>query len=291
MFAKVLELAIVIIGCLLISRSEADATIEGFVYYSCGPTQIPVSGSEVFLLNSNGTTIGTETTNSTGSFMFYGIKAGYYYINLADSPLYVPFEDELGFQIGSFDTYVPVEYPVAGIIQLTVPPAVSLQCSQQTLENPCTIPQAYSPCNDEIHMENYQTQSGSCPILVTCTWTAASEYCDASTGTQLVTLVDTVAPSLTVPPDVNVQCPSSTSPSTTGTATATDNCSTPVITYSDQTSGNQCQETIVRTWQATDACYNSAMGVQMIAVADISSPMFTSVPEDTTTECTNTSPQ
>jgi hypothetical protein len=57
------------------------------------------------------------------------------------------------------------------------------------------------------------------------------------TYTQIITVVDTTAPSFTTSPDdVTVQCSASSEPSVTGTAAANDNCDTSVaITYADTT--------------------------------------------------------
>jgi hypothetical protein len=59
-----------------------------------------------------------------------------------------------------------------------------------------------------------------------------------------------------------------------GMATATDNCSLPVITYTDVNSGNQ----IVRTWKATDAAGNISTAVQTIKLSTAFSGSVVSVP-------------
>ena len=126
--------------------------------------------------------------------------------------------------------------------------------------------------------------SGSGTIVRT--WTAADACGNATAGTQTITVVDTTNPTLTVPRDVTVGCHDSTTPAATGQATATDDCSSPIVTYVDRASLSGCSGsgTIVRTWTATDACGNSASGVQTITVADTADPTLT-VPHDITVGC------
>jgi uncharacterized repeat protein (TIGR03806 family) len=81
---------------------------------------------------------------------------------------------------------------------------------------------------------------------------------------------DTTAPVLACPGNVTIPCGSSTAPSATGRATATDNCdATPSVTFSDSVAGGPCPVpgTITRTWRATDACGNTATCQQVITLA------------------------
>ncbi len=100
-------------------------------------------------------------------------------------------------------------------------------------------------------------------------------------------VLDDVAPSLTCPDDVTVECTESTEVDATGTATATDNCSTATITYTDVLVLGACPQnyTILRTWYASDACGNMITCVQTINVMDSTPPSIT-CPADTTLECT-----
>ncbi len=76
-----------------------------------------------------------------------------------------------------------------------------------------------------------------------------------------------------------------TNPDATGTATATDNCNTPVcdvtVAYEDSVvDGCGVSEVITRTWTATDSAGNASSCVQTITVTDTASPILDSCPED-----------
>jgi len=114
--------------------------------------------------------------------------------------------------------------------------------------------------------------------IITRTWTATDAAGNSSSSTQVITIVDNTKPTISDPADVTVNCGASTLPSATGTATATDNCSTPTVTYSDLTSGN----TITRTWKATDASGNYATSTQVITIGSAFSASVTSVPTNST---------
>jgi hypothetical protein len=80
--------------------------------------------------------------------------------------------------------------------------------------------------------------------------------------------VDTTAPVINCPPDATVEEYSSTEPSATGTATATDNCDpSPTISHSDVT-GGVSPVVITRTWVATDCAGNHSSCVQTITVVE-----------------------
>ena len=85
------------------------------------------------------------------------------------------------------------------------------------------------------------------------------------------TFIDTEKPVISCPGNVTVSCGSSTVPSATGSASATDNSGgTITIIYNDVISGN----TITRTWKATDASGNFSTCIQTIT---LTAPFTTSV--------------
>lgn len=112
-----------------------------------------------------------------------------------------------------------------------------------------------------------------CNVTLTVTDLAgASDSCSTE-----VIIDDTIAPVITCPADVTIECDQSTDPANTGTATATDICDPdPEITWADIETPGACPEekTITRTWTATDACGNQSSCVQTINVVDTTPPVI-----------------
>jgi hypothetical protein len=109
------------------------------------------------------------------------------------------------------------------------------------------------------------------------TLTVTDEEGAPAACTAIVTIMDTTAPSLNCPADLPVECDQPTDPSSTGMATATDACdSSPTVTFSDEVTPGTCpnEETITRTWTATDASGNSSSCVQTIEVVDTTPPVI-----------------
>ncbi|MBK8922692.1 MAG: HYR domain-containing protein [Saprospirales bacterium] len=131
-----------------------------------------------------------------------------------------------------------------------------------------------------------------CPqnnYVVFRTWMATDGAGNTASCTQVITVTDNVPPTISCPANTTVDCTESTLPPATGTAGATDNCSTPEIGYNDgpPTPGDCPQEyTINRTWLARDACGNTAGCVQTIFVQDITPPML-SCPPAVSVECSD----
>lgn len=156
---------------------------------------------------------------------------------------------------------------------ITCPPDVTVKCDESTDPSNTGQATATSECGiDNIGFSDKVTP-GACPQekTITRTWTATDVNGKTASCVQIITVVDTTPPVITCPADVTLKCGSSTDPSNTGTATATDNCDpSPSITFSDQVSGSgDCTKetvTITRTWVATDACGNSSSCTQKIIV-------------------------
>ena len=106
---------------------------------------------------------------------------------------------------------------------------------------------------------------------------------NATTLSQHLTIVDDEAPVMeAVAMDVTMQC----GDAYPAVPTATDNCSSVEVTYSDVENGMGCsgEMNIIRTYTATDACGNSVSVSQNITFTDSIAPTFTA-PADATVEC------
>ena len=98
---------------------------------------------------------------------------------------------------------------------------------------------------------------------------------------------DAVPPSISCASDQMVECDASTSPSATGSATATDNCGNATVAFSDSTATGTCPQayTIYRTWTATDQAGNTASCVQVIDVSDNTAPIIATCPANASVLC------
>ena len=135
----------------------------------------------------------------------------------------------------------------------------------------------YSDNCNGVTITSVDSETGnSCGGSYTRTWTATDACGNTASASQTFTYADTQAPVITCPADTSVEFGGDTSPASTGTATATDNCSTVTITFADSSDpGCGNTEVITRTWTATDACGNQSSCVQTINVTDTTPPEVT----------------
>ena len=126
---------------------------------------------------------------------------------------------------------------------------------------------------------NIATSPG-CSLNCSVTLTVADPSGNLDSDSSSVTISDSLPPVITCPPDITIECNTSTDPGNTGSATATDACSPSVVpTYSDSATSGACpqQSTITRTWTAVDNCGNLSSCVQNIQVVDTTPPAIQSV--------------
>ncbi len=127
-------------------------------------------------------------------------------------------------------------------------------------------------------------ETGTCPVSFIRTWTATDECGNSTTCTQTITLVDEEAPTITCPAATEVSCDSSLEPISTGVPTADDNCNAVTFSHLDDPITDNCPQTLVRNWTATDACGNVSTCTQTITIVDNSPPIIT-CPMDATVSC------
>jgi hypothetical protein len=126
---------------------------------------------------------------------------------------------------------------------------------------------------------------GECGGTITRTFTATDACGNSSSCTQIITVGDTIPPSITCPGPLAVDCVGDVPACDPTAATASDNCSVPVVTCSDgPLVGDECSGTITRTFTATDDCGNTASCTQIITVGDTTPPTI-SCPGPITVEC------
>ena len=137
----------------------------------------------------------------------------------------------------------------------------------------CLLPVVVTHVGDE--------SSGSCPKVITRTYRATDACGNTAECTQLITVDDTIAPTIVCPQDVTVQCDGDVPAPDTNLATS-DNCLLPVVvTHVGDESSGSCPRIITRTYRATDACGNTADCTQLITVDDTEQPVLAGCPVDT----------
>ena len=129
---------------------------------------------------------------------------------------------------------------------------------------------------------NQVTVAGNCPgnYTIIRTWTATDAYGNSISDSQTITVTDNTRPVLAgVPSNTTVSCGSLPA---VPNVTATDACDPTVpVTYSQTTTGSGCNQTVTRTWTASDDCGNTVTASQVITVTDNVAPTI-SCPSTTT---------
>jgi hypothetical protein len=98
--------------------------------------------------------------------------------------------------------------------------------------------------------------------------------------TQIITVNDQTAPSITCPAPVTVKCAADVPAANIELVTASDNCGSATISWEGDVISNQTcanKYTVTRTYKATDVCGNSATCTQIITVNDDVPPTITGV--------------
>ncbi|WP_425075577.1 gliding motility-associated C-terminal domain-containing protein [Psychroserpens sp. S379A] len=170
---------------------------------------------------------------------------------------------------------------------LTLPANITVECTENTSPSTTRNATATDNCsNVTVTFTDSAVAGCGNTETITRTWTATDECGNSISEDQIITVVDTNAPILTIPANETVECTESTNPSETGTATATDTCGNVTVTFADTSvAGCGNTETITRTWTATDECGNTTSEDQIITVEDNTPPTLT-LPSNATVECT-----
>lgn len=169
-----------------------------------------------------------------------------------------------------------------------LPPDLTVPCDGIP---PVAFPTAADNCDAFVNI-TYAGQTridGACPhsYFLRREWIATDNCSNTSSATQVITVQDLTAPTFTaVPANVTVSCDAVP---TVGTPEATDNCTANVaISYIGETRTNgNCPNnySLKRTWSAMDDCGNTKTAFQIITVQDLTKPVFSFVPADSTVNC------
>ena len=118
---------------------------------------------------------------------------------------------------------------------------------------------------------------------VTRTWTATDDCGNVASCSSTIVVGGSAGLVISCPPGLTVQCTESIPPIDISLIQASGNCGTLTITFvSDVITNQTCANnyTLTRTYQATDACGNSASCNQVIIVQDNTPPVITFINPD-----------
>jgi hypothetical protein len=167
---------------------------------------------------------------------------------------------------------------------ITCPEQLTVECGSDTSPATTGSATAMDGLGELITPQFADELSGTpCEQVLTRTWTATDQAGQSVSCMQQITIVDTTPPNVTCPGNTTVSCDEEPDPTLTGSATATDFCSSAAeisIQFEDQLNGTQ----LLRTWMATDACGLSSSCVQEIELTDTESPSI-QCPENQVIPC------
>ncbi|MEE2918959.1 MAG: T9SS type A sorting domain-containing protein [Bacteroidota bacterium] len=191
--------------------------------------------------------------------------------------------DECGNETSATQTIV-IEDTTAPLFVEALPADATVECDSVPAADILT---ATDNCqNVDVSFEE-TSEAGDCPneSIITRTWTVSDDCGNSNDHTQVLTVVDTTAPELSIPADYTAEC-SEAHP--LEDASATDNCGDVTIELAVDTLDGDCDQayTVTRTFTATDACGNETSATQTIVIEDTTAPLFVeALPADTTVEC------
>ena len=134
------------------------------------------------------------------------------------------------------------------------------------------------------------SNTGSCPEVITRTYSVTDDCGNVTLLTQNITIEDTTPPTASVPAPINVQCIADVpAPDITLISDALDNCSIPVVSFISDVSTGQCPQIITRTYQVEDGCGNTIDIIQDINVIDTTLPTASN-PSDIMINCSDPIP-
>ncbi|WP_188358259.1 gliding motility-associated C-terminal domain-containing protein, partial [Mangrovimonas yunxiaonensis] len=179
----------------------------------------------------------------------------------------------------------------------TAPADITIECDQDSTDLTLTGDVTDEADNCATGLEATYSDSvadGNCASesIITRTWTLVDACNNTTTAVQTISVVDTTAPTFTVPADITIECDQdSTDLTLTGDVTdETDNCATGLeATYSDSVADGNCasESIITRTWTLVDACNNTTTAVQTISIVDSTAPEVTTDLSDISVNCDN----
>ncbi len=167
---------------------------------------------------------------------------------------------------------------------ITCPGNIQINCEQSPDPSIAGTATSTDNCDTSPSIQfNDQINAGSCSgtFTVARTWLATDDAGNTISCVQSIQIADNNGPIITCPANATAICGQPITPAVTGSPTATDNCSAVgniTFTFTDNSSGPSNCATVLRSWQARDACNNSSVCTQTITVTDNVAPLVTCPP-------------
>lgn len=166
---------------------------------------------------------------------------------------------------------------------ITCPADVTIECGDSTLPGDTGSATAVDNCDTSVVPTYSDSPAGSCPQVITRTWTATDSCGNSSSCVQTITVQDTTAPSVTPPANATVECDGAGNLAAFAAwqagATASDICSGVLpATYVQDSDVPGCGGTHVITahWTATDGCGNVGTSAsRTFTIQDTTQPSIT----------------
>ena len=182
---------------------------------------------------------------------------------------------EFFLTIFTFDSAAPV--------LINVPDDFEADCDANIPPAPAV--DATDNCSGAVTIELSESMEfNGCDRKIIRIWTATDNCGNASSQSQVITLIDEVAPKVVAAPrDTTIKCDAS---EPLEEPVFEDNCSDSLtITAISSIAQQPCGYIIVKEWTATDDCGNSTTYTRTITAIDSQPPVFSGAPADTTIFC------
>jgi len=183
------------------------------------------------------------------------------------------------------------KYPVKTPLEIICPDDIRIDCSVSPDPEFTGFPVISGGCSpyDTSYTDDLCPGRGHTIYKIARTWTVTDCQGLQVSCSQLISVIDTVPPEITCPPDVKFSCDDV---GDFGEPSVEDNCDpNPNVAYEDSIiymhAPDACpyEYVMLRTWTATDAAGNSSFCVQRIVIDDSEAPQITFCPQDQTVAC------
>ncbi|MEZ4896514.1 MAG: VWA domain-containing protein [Saprospiraceae bacterium] len=182
---------------------------------------------------------------------------------------------------------------------LTVPADTMITCEQDTGVAVTGIATATDLCSSTTIGHTDLVIPGSCRQQYTIqrTWTATDICSNRSSRIQVISVIDTTAPTYTPPENITIDCGAGQASELQSwldnhaNSTGSDNCSLGVIwRYDPVTSPDACglDNSVPVNFYVADSCGNEASFVAMLTIVDEVAPSINTAARDTIVECDGT---